>query len=227
MRFDRTQFAAVLPDVRKRRSARSLNDGDARNPRDQVERQRFAKALSESSRIAEVAPRQYEPIRRIPIARFEQCKSRTLLALDAVRIHTVDDCESGWVEGSHDLQRSIEVSVESDDFRSIVERLREFCFADAAGGHENERADSRSRRVGRHRSGGISGARTDHEPGPTRLGVGDCNAHPRIFKRAGWIAAEVKVGHSRCVSVRPAGSRIEYGDDVLLERHGLAAERRQ
>ena len=56
-----------------------------------------------------------------------------LLALDAHRVHRVDDLDAGpLAELAHDLERVVEVAVHRHDARAVDQRLRELPQRDLA-----------------------------------------------------------------------------------------------
>jgi hypothetical protein len=221
LRAHRHHVAAVAKQFRKRRGARRLNDGDARQPIDESERARFAKTFAERARIPEVSAGKHEPVRYAPVTRLEKRECGALLAFDTIRIHAVDDRDAGGVEPAHDLERAVEISVDRRDGRAVVERLRHLRLADSDGGNEHECRDFRARGIRRHRGGGVAGTRTDRDARADFFRVRDCDRHARVLERRGRIHSEMQVRGSCGVRVVATAYGRVQRKRVFAERHDV------
>src|SRR6202167_3885011 len=117
--------------AKKRIRALRLNDGKLWQARNQFKLMHFEQRLADRRTIAEIASGHNDVIGRFPCQLFEQFDRGGFLALDAIRIHRIQQIH--WLladEVIEDAYASIEVGAELTGESSIVERLRELAPGD-------------------------------------------------------------------------------------------------
>ena len=132
--------AATLPILIERSRMFRLNHRQPRQLVDQAQSLRLTQPLAERRRVAEVAAGQHHPIRHLPIALVQHLEHDRLLALDAERIHGVQQVDPQPL-GQYADQRQdlIEVRFHLQGLRAIFQRLRQFRERDLAVGQEDQR----------------------------------------------------------------------------------------
>lgn len=122
--FDRLVGGMVFPHFVERCRPRGLNDRDPRNLVDDAEIIQLLHPLREGGVVAEVAARNHEPVRHLPVELLEHFESDRLLPLDPERIDRVEQID---VEFPADLlnqsHRIVEIALDLQRLAAEGERL--------------------------------------------------------------------------------------------------------
>ena len=179
-----------LHEIVERRRAFRLNHRQPRHLPDEAELAQFAQRLSERRRVAEIAARQHDPIRRIPIALVQHFEDDRLLPFDAKRIDGIEQVNAQPLgQHAHQRQNLIEVRLHLQRPRAIFQRLRQLAEGNIAVRNEDDGIQPRRARVGRHGCRSVAGGNAGHALHVQPDGLRDAARHAVVLERSGRIEA--------------------------------------
>ena len=224
--FDRFVGGMVLPHLVERGGTGGLNHRDTRNLVDDAEVVQLLHALGERGVVAEVASRNHEPVRHLPVELLEHFKADRLLPFDPERVDRVEQIDVQFVADLLDQRhRIVEVAADLQRFAAEGERLGELAVRDLAFGDEDHRTESGNRRVAGHRCTGVAGAGAGDGFRSVESGGGGAAGHAAILEAAGGVFAlmlELEVPEpgvdARLARVVEAGVALLPGYDLIVRQ---------
>src|SRR5439155_881012 len=132
LRVDPVAPREPLPEARSERGcARGLDGGEPWHARDETPVAGLTQRLAEGGRVAEVAGRQHDPLRRAPVELLQQLEHDRLLSLDPEGIDGVDQVETKLRAGLlGELETVIEVAAHEQGPCTVGERLGQLAERD-------------------------------------------------------------------------------------------------
>ena len=184
--------------------------------------------------VAQVAHRQNDPIRHLPIKLAHNFDAHRLLPFDAQAVHRVGQVDA-VVLGQllDDAHTAVKIGVQRKDVRAVGDGLDELGGAHLVLRQKDDGRDARRRRVSRQRRAGVPGAGAgdglDRVVGQRHhlLNHADEDGHAQIFEAAGVaVAAQLdpQVGQANLLaqSLGPeqVGVALKHADDVVVGQVG-------
>ena len=145
-------------------------------------------ALPVSGDVSGVSDRQCVDVRRRAKG-VDDLERRSLLSLDAHRVHTVDQGDGRVIrrQFAGELQAVIEIAVDLDDLGAVHDGLGELSHRDLALRDQHRAGDTGPRRIGGGRSRGVSGRCAQHGLLPAGDGLGHGHRHTAVLERPGRV----------------------------------------
>ena len=215
----------LLEELIQRVRAGGIDDRQTRDAIDEAQLFQLGERLAERARVAEVPARHHDPIGDFPVQTFEHSEHDRLLAFQPERVHAVAQVNPARRADIADLLEGvIEVSLNLQRLRSVVERLRQLSERDLAAANEDDGVKQpRGAGVNRQRRAGVArrGTRRDLRSDHVRVRGG--SRHAVVFEAARRIQPlvlqqEFSALKSRVLS--NASRRLQNGLP-LADRHDL------
>ena len=156
---------------------------------DEPELLHHEEALAERARVAEVAARDDDPVRHLPVELLHELDGDGLLPLDAEAVHRVGEVDRPLLGDLLDQRHApVEVGVQREDERAVGQRLDELRRRDLVAREQDHRGDPGRRAVVGERRRGVPGRRT--RDGGDRVALLDHlldhrhqHGHPEVLER--------------------------------------------
>ena len=106
-----------------------------------------SRPLPERRHVAEVAARDHDPVRHLPVELLDDLHADRLLALDAQAVHRVREVDAVALgDLLHDLHAAVEVGLERERDRAVGHRLEQLRERDLVARQEHDRGNARRTR---------------------------------------------------------------------------------
>src|SRR5205823_8071919 len=172
--------------------APSANDGNFWQSRNQAEFFHFHARLSDCRGISQVATRNDDVVRRLPVELLEQLNGSGLLALQSIWVNRVQKTHRhalhNFIQYAH---TAVKIGFQLACDRAVVERLGEFAPGDLAFRNQHHAAHTSPRCICCHGSRGISRGSASNPAKPFQPGESGSYSHSGVFEGAGGIHALV------------------------------------
>ena len=179
---------------------------------------KFFERLAECRAVAEVAARNDNVIGRLPAELLQHFEHRRLLTFKPKRVDGVQEIQAVSCLVQQPLQCDIEIAGHMHDLRAEIHRLRQLVGRDVTRGHVNPGVQSRARRIGCERAGGVTGGSTADNLRADVHRFRHSNGHSQILEARGRIPA--KMFEPEIAQARPPRGLSTFDQRAVPFSHG-------
>ena len=194
--------------------------------------QELDERLSKGARVAQVAPRDDDPIGNLPAQALQNPVHDRLLTFQAKRIHRVHQVNAQPIGHLTNAEHGIiEIALDLDRQGAMVEALGQLSIGDLSRTDKNDRPESelRCRAINRQGRRSVAGAGAGDPPRTHHSRMSECGGHAVVFEASRRIHAfvlqqQVAGGHADIlpdlVGLLEQGLSFAYGDHHVRGREG-------
>src|SRR5690349_23098491 len=154
----------IVVEPRERRRTFGLHNCDLRLTVNQPACDELTKTLSKRGTVPEISAGHNQMIRRAPLELLHQFECNRLLTFNAKWIDRVDEIDRLILSKlANQVHARVEIAVDFQYLRAIIQRLRELRMTHLATGHDDRAQHIGARRIRSQTRRGVSGARADNQ----------------------------------------------------------------